>query len=57
MTHRNNGKKEYFVYGLRTWKSKMEFSDSYDEYNEIFNDEIMAFPDNLVYMSETIDQK
>lgn len=56
MTHRNNGKKEYFVYGLRVWKSKMEFSDSYDEYNEIFNDEIMAFPDNLVYMSETIDR-
>lgn len=54
MTHRNNGKKEYFIYGLRAWKMKMEFSDFYDEYNEIFNDEIMAFPDNLVYMSETI---
>lgn len=54
MTHRNNGKKEYFIFGLRAWGMKMEFSDFYDEYNEIFNDEIMAFPDNLVYMSETI---
>lgn len=55
-THLNEGKKEYFIFGINDWKKKMEFSDDYANYYEIFNDEIMAFPNNVVYMNDSFKE-
>lgn len=52
--HRANGKDEYFVFGLSAWKRKMEFSDYYDEYLEAHNDEIMAFPNNVICIDDSM---
>lgn len=55
MTHLTNGKKEYFIFGLQAWKDKQDFSDNYDEYYEIFNDEILAFPSSIIYMDDSMN--
>lgn len=52
LTHLTEGKKEYFIFGLEAWKDKQEFSDDYDEYFEIFNDEVLAFPNSIIYQDE-----
>ena len=54
ITHSSNGKKEYFIFGLEEWKEKQEFIDKYDEYYLIFNDEVLAFPDSIIYAHESI---
>ena len=54
ITHSSNGKKEYFIFGLEEWKEKQEFSDKYDEYYLIFNDEVLAFPESIIYAHESI---
>ncbi len=55
MTHLTNGKKEYFIFGLQAWKDKQDFSDNYDEYYEIFNDEILAFPSSIIYKDDSMN--
>ena len=55
LTHLSYGKKEYFVFGLEDWKAKQEFSDEIDEYFEIFNDEVLAFPYNILNKDESMD--
>ena len=55
LTHLTHGKKEYFVFGLEEWKAKQEFSDEIDEYFEIFNDEVLAFPYNILNKDESMD--
>lgn len=54
ITHSSNGKKEYFIFGLEEWKEKQEFSDKYDEYYLIFNDEVLAFPESIIYAHESV---
>jgi len=54
LNHYEVGKKEYFIFGLDEWVEKQEFSDDYDEYFEIFNDEVLAFPNNIIYQDESI---
>ena len=56
ITHSSNGKKEYFIFGLEEWKEKQEFSDKYDEYYLIFNDEVLAFPESIIYAHESIQE-
>lgn len=56
LTHSSNGKKEYFIFGIDAWKDKQEFSDEYDEYYEIFNDEILAFPNTIIYKDDSMDE-
>ena len=56
LTHLTNGKKEYFVFGLEDWKAKQEFTDDLDDYYEIFNDEVLAFPYNIINKDESIDE-
>ena len=55
LTHLSHGKKEYFIFGLEDWKAKQEFSDQLDEYFEIFNDEVLAFPYNILNKDESMD--
>lgn len=55
LTHLSHGKKEYFIFGLEDWKAKQEFSDEIDEYFEIFNDEVLAFPYNILNKDESMD--
>ena len=54
LTHLGDGKKEYFIFGVETWKEKQEFSDDLDEYFEIYNDEILALPETIIYQDEAI---
>ena len=56
ITHSSNGKKEYFIFGVDEWKEKQEFSDKYDEYYLIFNDEILAFPNTIIYKDDSMDE-
>ena len=56
ITHSSNGKKEYFIFGLEEWKEKQEFSDKYDEYYLIFNDEVLAFPESIIYAHESVKE-
>ena len=56
ITHSSNGKKEYFRFGLEEWKEKQEFSDKYDEYYLIFNDEVLAFPESIIYAHESVKE-
>ena len=56
ITHSSNGKKEYFIFGIDEWKEKQEFSDKYDEYYLIFNDEILAFPNTIIYKDDSMDE-
>ena len=56
LSHYEVGKKEYFIFGLDEWIEKQEFSDDYDEYFEIFNDEVLAFPNNIIYQDESIKE-
>ena len=56
LTHLSHGKKEYFIFGLEDWKAKQEFSDEIDEYFEIFNDEVLAFPYNILNKDESMDE-
>ena len=56
LNHYEVGKKEYFIFGLDEWVEKQEFSDDYDEYFEIFNDEVLAFPNNIIYQDESIKE-
>ena len=56
LTHLSHGKKEYFIFGLEDWKEKQEFSDQLDEYFEIFNDEVLAFPYNILNKDESMDE-
>ena len=56
LTHFGVEKKEYFVFGLEEWKEKQEFSDDYDDYFEIFNDEILALPATIIYQDESIKE-
>lgn len=55
-TYLNNERKEYFILGINEWKDKMEFSDNYSEYYQIFNDEIMAYPNNVIYMDDSMKE-
>ena len=50
----SNGKKEYFIFGLDDWKEKQDFSEHYDEYFLIFNDEVLAFPESIIYVHESV---
>lgn len=54
ITHSSNGKKEYFIFGLDDWKEKQDFSEHYDEYFLIFNDEVLAFPESIICVHESI---
>ena len=54
LTHFGIDKKEYFIFGFEAWKDKHNFSDYYDSYFEIFNDEVLAFPDSIIYQDESI---
>lgn len=56
LTHFGVEKKEYFVFGLEEWKEKQEFSDDYDDYFEIFNDEILSLPATIIYQDESIKE-
>ena len=56
LTHSSNGNKEYFIFGIDEWKEKQEFSDKYDEYYLIFNDEILAFPNTITYKNDSMDE-
>lgn len=56
LSHYEVGKKEYFIFGLDEWIEKQEFSDDYDDYFEIFNDEVLAFPNNIIYQDESIKE-
>ena len=56
LTHFGVDKKEYFVFGIEEWKEKQEFSDDYDDYFEIFNDEILALPSTIIYQDESIKE-
>ena len=56
LTHFNVGKKEYFIFGLDTWIEKQEFSDDYDTYYEIFNDEVLSFPNSIIYQDDSIKE-
>lgn len=56
LTHLSNGKREYFIFGLEAWIDKQEFSDDYDSYFEIFNDEVLAFPNSIIYQNESINE-
>ena len=56
LSHYEVGKKEYFIFGLDEWIEKQEFSDDYDDYFEIFNDEILAFPNSIIYQDESIKE-
>lgn len=56
LTHFGVDKKEYFVFGIEEWKEKQEFSDDYDDYFEIFNDEILALPATIIYQDESIKE-
>ena len=51
LTHYEAGRKEYFIFGLDTWKEKQEFSDDYDDYFEI-----LALPETIVYQYESIKE-
>lgn len=55
-THRSYGKKEYFIFGLEDWKAKEEFSDEFDEYFLMFNDEVLAFPNSIIYLHESVKE-
>ena len=54
ITHSSNGKKEYFIFGLDDWKEKQDFSEHYDEYFLIFNDEVLAFPESIICVHESV---
>lgn len=56
LTHFGVNKKEYFIFGIEEWKEKQEFSDDYDDYFEIFNDEILALPATIIYQDESIKE-
>lgn len=53
-THRTLDKKEYFIFGLDDWIDKQEFSDSFDEYFLMFNDEVLAFPNSIIYVHDSV---
>ena len=53
-THRTLDKKEYFIFGLDDWIDKQEFSDSFDEYFLMFNDEVLAFPNSIIYAHDSV---
>lgn len=55
-THRSYGKKEYFIFGLDDWKAKEEFSNDFDEYFLMFNDEVLAFPNSIIYAHESVNE-
>ena len=52
--HYEVGRKEYFIFGINEWIEKQEFSDDYDDYYEIFNDEVLSFPNNIIYQDDSI---
>lgn len=54
VNHIGENKKEYFIFGLNEWIKKMEFDDDIDEYFEIFNDEILAVPLNIITIDESM---
>lgn len=43
---------EYFVFGIKQWIAKMEFADNLPPYYTMFNDEILAFPESIVYLAD-----
>lgn len=56
LSHRSDEetKSEYFIFGLEFWKDKMEFDDDLAEYYMAFNDEILSFPESIVYLDDEI---
>lgn len=54
LSHIGENGKEYWVFGLETWKQKMEFSSLLDKYYQIHNDEIFAFPDSVIAIDESM---
>ena len=56
LNHYESGRKEYFIFGIDAWKEKQEFCDDYDDYFEIHNDEILAFPNSIIYQDESIKE-
>lgn len=54
LTHRSNGVSECFVFGLPFWKDKMEFDDSLADYYLMNNDEILGFPESIVFIDDEI---
>ena len=52
--HIGEDNKEYWIFGLEHFKQKMEFSPHLDKYYQIYNDEIFAFPNSIIYMDESI---
>ena len=56
LTHLSNGKREYFIFGLEDWKAKEEFSDEFDEYFLMFNDEVLALNDRYTKTKNELDE-
>lgn len=56
LTHRNDEEthSEYFIFGLLFWKDKMEYDEDLAEYYLAFNDEILSFPESIVYIDDEI---
>ena len=47
---------EYFVFGIKQWISKMEFENHLPPYYMMFNDEVLAFPDNVVFLADEFNE-
>lgn len=56
LTHRSDEEtgSEYFVFGLSYWKDKMEYDEDLAEYYMAFNDEVLSFPESIVYIDDEI---
>lgn len=56
LTHRSDidNKCEYFIFGLPFWKDKFEYDEDLNEYYKAFNDELLSFPESVVYIDDEI---
>lgn len=56
LTHRSDSEthSEYFIFGLPYWKGKMEYDEDLAEYYMAFNDEVLSFPESIVYIDDEI---
>lgn len=56
LTHRSDEerKSEYFIFGLAFWKDKMEYDEDLAEYYMAFNDEVLSFPESIVFIDDEI---
>lgn len=55
--HYEDDNDEFFIFSKDFFEDKMDFNSDLTDYYKIFNDEVLAFPDTIIYLDESYKEE